>query len=66
MWIVVWNDERLQEFEESFENVREATYFMEDLPNNAQLYYEDDVQVKRTLWYSKHQILKTRRLMYEL
>lgn len=49
MWIVIWNDERLQEFEESFEDLLEAQYFMEDLPNNAQLYYEDNARVRRII-----------------
>lgn len=49
MFVVIWNNERLQEFEKSFEDLYEATCFMEDLPNNAQLYYEDDVRVKRII-----------------
>lgn len=49
MYIVVWNDERLQEFEESFEDIMEAQTFMEDLPNNAMLFYEDDVRIKRII-----------------
>lgn len=49
MYTVVWNNERLEEFEESFEDLMEAQYFMEDLPSNAQLYYEDDVRVRRII-----------------
>jgi uncharacterized protein YfcZ (UPF0381/DUF406 family) len=49
MYVVIWNDERLQEFEESFEDLSEAQTFMEDLPNNAKLYYEDDVRVRRII-----------------
>lgn len=49
MYIVLWNNERLKEFEEQFEDLMEAQTFMEDLPNNAQLYYEDDVRVRRII-----------------
>ena len=49
MYIVIWNNERLEEFEESFEDILEAQYFMEDLPNNAKLFREDDVRVERII-----------------
>jgi hypothetical protein len=49
MYTVVWNNERLEVFEESFEDIYEATCFMEDLPNNAQLYFEDEVRVERII-----------------
>lgn len=49
MYVVMWNNERLEEFEESFEDLCDATYFMEDLPNNAMLFYEDDVRVIRII-----------------
>lgn len=49
MWIVIWNNERLEVFEESFEDLSEAQTFMEDLPKNAMLFYEDDVRVKRII-----------------
>lgn len=47
MYVVMWNNERLEEFEEQFEDLMEAQTFMEDLPANAKLYYEDDVRVRR-------------------
>lgn len=49
MFVVMWNDERLEEYEESFEDLYEATCFMEDLPSNAQLYYEDNIRVVRII-----------------
>lgn len=49
MYIVVWNNERLEEFEESFEDIYEAECFMDDLPNNAMLFYEDDVRIRRII-----------------
>jgi hypothetical protein len=49
MYIVIWRSERLEEFEEEFEDLDEAQTFMEDLPNSAQLYYEDDARVRRII-----------------
>jgi hypothetical protein len=49
MYIVTWNNENLEEFEESFEDILEAQYFMEDLPNNAKLFRENDVRVERII-----------------
>lgn len=49
MYVVTWNNENLEEFEESFEDILEAQYFMEDLPANAKLFYEDDVRVKHII-----------------
>lgn len=46
MYIVIWNNERLEEFEEEFESLDEAQTFMEDLPDSAKLYYEDNVRVR--------------------
>ena len=49
MYVVVWNNERLEEFEESFEDILEAQTFMEDLPNNARLFREEDARVERII-----------------
>lgn len=49
MYTVIWNNERLEEFEEQFEDLYEATCFMEDLPNNAMLFYEDDTRIRRII-----------------
>lgn len=49
MYIVVWNNERLEEFEESFEDLMEAQCFMEDLPANAKLFRESDARVERII-----------------
>lgn len=49
MYVVVWHDERWEEFEESFEDLMEAQAFMEDLPNSAQLYYENEIRVVRII-----------------
>lgn len=46
MYIVIWNNENWEEFEEQFESLDEAQTFMEDLPNSAKLYYEDNVHVR--------------------
>lgn len=44
MWVVTWNDERLEVFEEHFEDVHEAHNFIERLEDegiyNAKLFKE--------------------------
>lgn len=49
MYVVIWHNERWEEFEEQFEDLMEAQTFIEieDLPSNVQIYYEDDVRVRR-------------------
>lgn len=49
MYVVTWNNERLEEFEEQFEDIYEASCFIENLPDNAMLFYEDDVRVVRII-----------------
>lgn len=49
MYVVMWNDERLEEYEESFEDIFEAECFMDDLPSNAMLFFVDDVRVRHII-----------------
>ena len=49
MYVVTWHDERWEEFEEQFEDLMEAQCFMEDLPNNAKLFREEDARVERII-----------------
>ena len=49
MYVVTWNNENWEEFEESFEDILEAQCFMEDLPANAMLFREEDGRVERII-----------------
>jgi hypothetical protein len=49
MYVVIWCSERLEEFEEEFEDLMEAQFFMENLPENAKLFREEDTRVERII-----------------